>query len=139
MTARTPDEKAALVEAGKNTRFGAPNGNRPGMTSERARLKIEAEEKAARLQDKLLTALEQQMDEVLAMALGIHDLNKLNDLIDKINKPTTINLIKTIQDRELGTPRQSIDLSNSDGSFAPPVINIGFVPGVTPDQPDGQS
>lgn len=130
------DESGNLVKTGVgnpnpsvNTRFGAPNGNKPGCTSETRRLAIASAERAARIQETLLTIMEEQLAEMVKV-----DATAANNaaILKEFLKPANLALFKQVQDRGLGTPTQSIDLNNPDGNLAP-AVKILFV---DPDEAD---
>jgi len=92
----------------KHTRIGQPAGPPPGKTKTQKAIEMENAELAQLAKNRLLRALtakqaEQSTDEVLASLTG-------SDIL---------RLIKDAEDRAHGTPRQSVDVSNPDGSLKP--------------------
>ena len=97
------------------TRFGAPNGNKSngGKTSEQKRAEDAAAEKAALLGDIFVSSIMEKIKE------GSDPL----ELMDA----QALKLLKDVQDRAHGTPKQSVDNTSSDGSMTPTVIERTIV------------
>ena len=93
----------------KHTRFGEPNGNPPGRTSEQRKLEIANAERATRIRGRFLEALE---------GLILEHPEK-ETLIEERLTSEVLRLIKESEDRGLGTARQSVDMTSSDGSMTP--------------------
>ena len=98
----------------KSKRFGQPGGNTPGATSAQRQMEIANAEIATRIQSRLLEALHGQM---------LEDPTKLT-IIESYIKTEVLKLVKDAQDRGLGTPKQSVNLSSADGSMTPTRITI---------------
>jgi len=90
------------------------SGNPKGKTSEQKLMELSNAEAATRIQARLLQALEGQM---------LEDPTKLT-IVDSFIKAEVLKLIKDAQDRGLGTAKQSVDVSSSDGSMSPTRIII---------------
>jgi hypothetical protein len=84
----------------KNRRFGQPEGNPPGKTSEQKKAEMKAAELAKQLEARLLAALVAQSDAELVQGLTGGDITRL---------------IKTAMDREYGTPTQKVEASGANG------------------------
>lgn len=101
------------------TRFKpGQSGNPSGISSERQKILHEAAERAERVYLKMITQLENKIndnpeEEVALMAI----------------KADVLKLLKDVQDRAYGTPKQSVDLSSKDGSMTPPsrveLVSVG--------------
>lgn len=89
-------------------------GNPKGKTSEQKLMELENAQIATRIQLRLLQALEGQM---------IEDPTKLT-IVENYIKTEVLKLVKDAQDRGLGTPKQSVDLSSADGTMSPTRITI---------------
>lgn len=89
------------------TRFGAPNGNKPGggKTKEQRQAEVRAAENAALIRDKMLSKIKELLD------AGEDPLQ----FIDQ----ATLKLFKDSEDRAHGTPPQSISHTSPDGSMSP--------------------
>jgi hypothetical protein len=96
----------------KNRQFGQPDGNPQGATSAQRKLEIANAERATRIRARMLEALEGVMNE--------HP--EKEGIISDLVRPDILRLIKEAEDRGLGTPKQSLDVSNPDGSLAPQQI-----------------
>lgn len=105
-----------------DTRFGAPNGNKPGMTSETRKAVIEAGEKAARLYLEMVSDLE---GKIADMKTREDDPDKFAALV--AIKADVLKLLRDVQDRAFGAPTQPVDNTSSDGSLRPAVIKINAV------------
>ena len=93
----------------KHTRFGEPNGNTPGKTSAQKRMEMENAERATRIRGRMLEALEGVMNE--------HP--EKEGIVSDLIKAEMLKLIKDSEDRGLGTPKGSVDVSSQDGSMSP--------------------
>lgn len=105
----------ANMNPSPDTRFGGPRGNKPngGKTSAQKQAEYDAAEKAAILSDKMLSSI---MDKVSAGA----------DAVDFLDQ-ATLKLLKDVQDRAHGTPRQAVDHTSSDGSMSHKPTTIELV------------
>lgn len=90
-----------------STRFGASNGNKPngGKTKAQKAAEYAAAEKAALIGDKMVSSI-------------MEKLSAGQDALDFI-EPATLKLLKDLQDRAHGTPKQAIDHSSEDGTMTP--------------------
>jgi hypothetical protein len=86
------------------TRFGGPRGNIPGKTGLQREMEILNAQKATQIRARLLEALNTSLDTTPELTLNRIEANVLK-------------LLKDSEDRGLGTPKASIDLSNEDGSL----------------------
>jgi hypothetical protein len=102
----------------KHTRFGEPNGNLPGRTSEQRKLEIANAERATRIRGRFLEALEGLMLE--------HP--EKETLIEERLTSEVLRLLKESEDRGLGTARQSVDMTSSDGSMSPKPLDLSKLP-----------
>lgn len=75
------------------------SGNPGGKTSQQRADEVKAAEIAARMRLKMLEALEQE-----------------NSGLDRLDA-NTLKLFKDSEDRAHGTPKQSLDIENTDGSL----------------------
>jgi hypothetical protein len=98
----------------KHTQFGAENGNPQGRTSAQRKMEIENAERATRIRGRFLEALEALMNE--------HP--EKDKLIEERLTSEVLRLIKESEDRGLGTARQSVDHTSSDGTMSPTRIVI---------------
>ncbi len=91
-----------------STRFGAENGNKPngGKTSAQRQAEYAAAEKAALIGDRLVSCI-------------MEKLESGQDALEFIDQ-ATLKLLKDVQDRAHGTPKQAVDHTSSDGSMTPP-------------------
>jgi hypothetical protein len=95
----------------KHTRFKpGQSGNPGGVSSERKRLLNEAAERAARIMARQLEALEGLMNE--------HP--EKERIVSELITADIHRIVKDALDRVDGTPRQSVDMTSSDGSMSPP-------------------
>ena len=83
-----------------DTRFGGARGNPNGKTSEQKRLEIENAERAVRIRSRGLMAIE-------AMLEGMDDQQVAGLILDA----QALKLLKDSEDRGLGAPKQSVDVS----------------------------
>jgi hypothetical protein len=91
----------------KDKRYGQPGGNIPGVSAETRRLTIANAEAATRIRARLLSAVE--------ATLGESETEKAMELIEA----TMLRLLADSEARGMGTPKQSVDLSNEDGTLNP--------------------
>ena len=87
------------------TRFGGPRGNKPGTTTEQREMEIRNAWLATIVHQRMLEAVASLVENDPAAALARID-------------PATLKLVKDAQDRGLGAPKASVDLTNTDGSLA---------------------
>jgi len=88
------------------TRFGAGvSGNPIGKTSEQRQMEIRNAWLATRIQAQMLEAVAATIEDNPASALSRIE-------------PATLKLVKDAQDRGLGAPKASVDLTNTDGSLS---------------------
>lgn len=96
------------------TRFGGPRANKGspgGKSSAQKKAENAAAEKAALISDQMLTAIAEK-------------LQAGEDPTDFIDA-ATLKLLKDVQDRAHGTPKQAVDHTSSDNSMTPPTtINL---------------
>jgi hypothetical protein len=85
------------------------SGNPGGKTSEQRKLEIANAERATRIRGRFLEALEGLMLE--------HP--EKETLIEERLTSEVLRLLKESEDRGLGTARQSVDMTSSDGSMTP--------------------
>jgi hypothetical protein len=85
------------------------SGNPGGKTSDQRKMEIANAERATRIRGRFLEALEGLMNE--------HP--EKETLIAERLTGEVLRLIKEAEDRGLGTPKQSVDLSSQDGSMTP--------------------
>jgi len=98
----------------KNKQFGQPDGNPIGKTSKQRAMEIENAERATRIRKRMLEALEGVMNE--------HPEKEA--IIGGLVKGDILRLMKEAEDRGLGTAKQAIDHTSSDGSLGPSTILI---------------
>lgn len=110
-----PDYEVGYKKPPVETRFGQPNGNKPGLTSEAAYALHEANEKSAKLYLEMVTAVEAKIE---AMKKDDPDSASYAALVAV--KGDVLRLLKDIMDRTIGTPKSSVDLSSEDGSMSAP-------------------
>ncbi len=114
-----------------DTRFGAPNGNQPGTTSEQRRLTIENAELAAKIKNEILKAKLKAVEDVRDNPP--HPDDKKKKPAHEHGDASSLNLFKQVEDRAYGAPTQSHELTSPDGSMSSPALQIEFV---KPDQDD---
>lgn len=90
----------------KHTRFGQPNGNPNGKTSEQKRLELANAEAAMRIRARALHAIEAKLTEC-----------STEEAIEMLVEAAMLKLLKDSEDRGLGSPVQ--DLRSGDGSMTP--------------------
>lgn len=98
----------------KHRRFGEPNGNTPGKTSEGRRLEIQNAEAAMRIRARALHAVEAKLGEC-----------STDEAISLLVEAAMLKLLKDSEDRGLGAPVQ--DVRSGDGSMTPQVITRTIV------------
>ena len=96
----------------KHTQFGQPGGNPQGATSVQRKMEIENAERATRIRKRLLESLECVM---------LENPTKEN-IISEYLKTEVMKLIKESEDRGLGTPKNTVDISSTDGTMTPPSV-----------------
>lgn len=96
----------------KNRQFGQPEGNPQGATSAQRKMEIENAERATRIRQRLLQALEGVMLE--------HP--EKEKIVSEQLRADVLRLLKEAEDRGLGTPKTTIDLSSEDGTMTPPAV-----------------
>jgi hypothetical protein len=84
-------------------------GNPGGKTSEQRKMEIANAERATRIRGRFLEALE---------GLMLEHPEKETLIEDRLTSEV-LRLIKESEDRGLGTARQSVDMTSSDGSMTP--------------------
>jgi hypothetical protein len=89
-----------------DTRFGGPRGNTPGKSGLQREMEIS--------NAWLATQLRAQMLQELVATVK----NNPAAILARI-EPATLKLIKDAEDRGLGTPKASVDITNSDASLKP--------------------
>ena len=94
-----------------NTRFGAPNGNPNGKTSEQKRLEMANAEAAMRIRARALQAVEAKLAE-----------SSTEEAIELLVEAAMLKLLKDSEDRGLGAPVQQV--TSPDGSIGPTRIVI---------------
>jgi len=90
----------------KHTRFGQPNGNPNGKTSEQKRLEYANAEAAMRIRARALRAVEAKLEE-----------SDTDAAIELLVEAAMLKLLKDSEDRGLGSPIQ--DIRSGDGSMTP--------------------
>jgi len=83
-------------------------GNPKGKTSEQKRLEYENLELAQKAKNRFLRALVAHQEE-----------QSTAEVLDGLSGSDILRLIKDAEDRVMGTPRASVDLSSTDGSMTP--------------------
>ena len=106
------------------------SGNPGGKTAEHRRLEVDSAERAARIRNRKLIAMERQIEEAEA-----------NEDVDAVAMLTgdMLRMLADAEDRGFGKPKQSVDIENPDGSLRPPSV-VELV-AVTPevDDDDGEA
>lgn len=106
----------------QNRRFGQPEGNPNGKTSEQKRLEMQNAEAAMRIRARALHAVEAKLVEC-----------STDEAVSLLVEAAMLKLLKDSEDRGLGAPVQAI--TNPDGTFSKPT-RIELI-AVTPDkEPD---
>ena len=104
------------------TRFGQPNGNPVGKTSDQRKAEIANAESATRLRTKMLSGLERQLEKAESQRQEIEDAGGETEVEDAAIAMITANILKLLKDSEdrgLGTPVQTVDNTSSDGTMTP--------------------
>lgn len=109
-----PAGSPVVSDAQASRLFGAPNGNRPGITSETAKLRVKNAEIAARLSNHMLSSVEKLVED--AINRGVPE-----DIV-ALNTTNTLSLMKDAMDREYGKAGGSLDVTSSDGSAKLPTV-----------------
>jgi hypothetical protein len=109
----------------KNRQFGQPGGNPQGATSAQRQMEIENAERATRIRQRALKAVEAKLVEC-----------STDDAIALLVEAAMLKLIKDTEDRGLGTPKASLDLSSEDGSMSPKPTLIEFIAPKVADESD---
>ena len=97
----------------KDTQFGGPRGNRPGLTKDASAALMEANEKAAVLYRDMVKDLEAKIEK----ARTSDDPDEFAAISEL--RGDVLKLLKDIMDRTVGTPKQTVDQTSSDGSMSP--------------------
>jgi hypothetical protein len=95
------------------------SGNPGGKTSSHRQSEIEAAELAAKVQLRMMKAVDEKITQ-LETALDTPDPYAALLVI----KADVLKLIKDAQDRGYGAPVQVLDNTSSDGTMTPTVINL---------------
>lgn len=106
-----------------NRRFGQPEGNPNGKTSEQKRLEMANAEAAMRIRARALHAVEAKLTEC-----------STDEAIEMLVDAAMLKLIKDSEDRGLGAPVQS--MISPDGSIGPTRI---IIEAAKPDASDDQA
>lgn len=93
-------------------RFGEPEGNLPGRTSEQRKAEIVNAEKATLVRGLLLDAAIENID-ILDAASRMDHINA-----------AMLKLLTDSETRGLGAPTQHVDNTSSDGSMRPTIIEF---------------
>jgi hypothetical protein len=110
------EKKPYAVGKGKppaNRRFGQPEGNTPGKTSETRRLEIVNAQLAMEIRNRALRAVQAKLAE-----------SSTEEAIDLLVEAAMLKLLKDSEDRGLGSPVQAV--TNPDGSLRPAPTQIIF-------------
>jgi hypothetical protein len=84
------------------------SGNPKGKTTAQRELEIANAEAATRIRQRLLRAAEAKLEEL-----------STDEALDRFVEASMLNLLKDAENRGLGTPKQSVDLSSHDGTMTP--------------------
>lgn len=84
------------------TRFGGPRGNTPGKTSLQRELEIQNAATATKIRARLLEAVQAALQEDTSTAAALERI-----------EGNILKLLKDSEDRGLGTPRGSIDVTTN--------------------------
>ncbi|UNY40264.1 terminase small subunit [Paracoccus phage vB_PmaP_KLEP18-1] len=95
-----------------DTRIGGPRGPQPGKRAGQRSMEIANAEAATRIRTKLLEELELSLE-------GAEGARALAEI-----RADVLKLLKDSEDRGLGSARQAIDHTSSDGSMKPTVIKL---------------
>lgn len=107
------DDEVGYKKPPKKNQFGQPEGNPIGKTSAQKRLEMENAERATRLRNAMLSALEKQLADAEAEGDA--------QAIGMINKDI-LKLLKDSEDRGLGTPVQSVNVESPQGTMTPQTV-----------------
>ncbi len=119
------EEATYAVGKGKpprNRRFGQPEGNPNGKTSEQKKLELLNAESAMRIRERLLRATEARLAEM--------STEEVMALIE----PSMLKLLTDSETRGLGAPVQ--DIRSGDGSLSPKPTVIEFIAPKAADEND---
>lgn len=92
------------------TRLGQPGGPKPGKRPGQRALEIENAEIATRIRNKLLAGMAERIEMLEGEALVAELRNEL------------LKLLKDTEDRGLGSPKQAVDHTSTDGSLSMPTV-----------------
>lgn len=112
--------EARTYEVGKgkpprHRRFGQPEGNPNGKTSEQKRLEMANAEAAMRIRARALSAVEAKLNEC-----------STEEAIEMLVEAAMLKLLKDSEDRGLGAPVQP--MTSPDGSMTPKGIDLSKLP-----------
>lgn len=102
-----------------NRRFGQPEGNPNGKTSEQKRLELANAEAAMRIRAAALAAIEEKLVDVTAQ-----------ETIEMLVDQAMLKLLKDSEDRGLGAPVQAVDHTTNGKDMA---VTAFVIEGVAPD------
>lgn len=88
------------------TRFGGPRGNIPGKTGLQREMEIRNAQVATEIRARLLDAVKATLQEDTSTANALARI-----------EANVLKLLKDSEERGLGAPKASVDLTNSDGSL----------------------
>ena len=94
----------------RNRRFGQPEGNPNGKTSEQKRLELQNAETAMRIRERILRAAEARLVEC-----------STDEVLDQFVDAAMLKLLKDSEDRGLGAPVQAFD-HTTNGKDMPTTI-----------------
>jgi hypothetical protein len=98
----------------KNRQFGQPDGNPQVATSAQRKMEIENARIATEIRQRALHAVHAKLVEC-----------STDDAIALLVEAAMLKLLKDTEDRGLGTPKASLDLSSDDGSMSPkPAVEL---------------
>lgn len=92
------------------------SGNPGGITSEQRKAEIRNAELATKIRTRLLEAVNATLQEDTSTAAALERI-----------EGNILKLIKDSEDRGLGAPKSSVDLSNEDGSLKPQPIQEAVI------------
>ena len=98
-----------------DTRFGGARGNPVGKTSKQRQMEIKNAQMATEIRNRLLKSLHGVILAPNAKAVEKRLIEELMRL--KTMSPELLRLLKDTEDRGLGAPKASVDISNPDGSL----------------------
>jgi hypothetical protein len=106
----TEEYKVGRGKPPLHTRFKKGDIPNPGgKTSEQKKMELENAARATRIRARMLEALEGVMNE--------HP--EKEKIVSDLIKAEMLKLIKDSEDRGLGTPKASVDVSSPDGTMSP--------------------